>query len=86
MLARTHKMYKRAMCNAGVYCKISNFFELRKRRAVEFGAEVGDAYTSKHQKKRDEAARTIRLAYANVLAGILEGNSPPLLGPYLCSC
>ena len=59
--------------SAGMYCKISVFLELRKRRAVEFGAEVGDAYTNKHQKLQDEAAKTIRLAYANILAGLLEG-------------
>ena len=68
---------RQAQCNTGVYYKISAFFELRKRRAVEFSAEVGDAYTNKHRKKHDEAAKTIRLAYANVLAGLLEGKLHP---------
>ena len=87
IVAHADKMRKRAKCNAGVYCKISAFFELRKRRAVEFGAEIGDAYTNKHQKKHDEAAKTIRLAYANVLAGILEGKlHPPLSWAPVCCC
>ena len=41
---------------------------------MEFGVELGDAYTNKHKKKYNDVAKTIRLAYANVIAGVLEGN------------
>ena len=81
------QMHTHAKCDTGLYCKISVFFELRKRRAAEFGTEVGDAYTNKHQKKHDEAAKTIRLAYATVLAGVLEGKlHPPLSYAPICCC
>ena len=70
----------------GLYCKISAFFALRKRRAVEFAAAVGDAYANKHQKMYNEAVKTIRLAYANIVAGILEGKLHLLLLAPICCC
>ena len=76
----------RMLSVTGLYCKISAFFELRKRRAVEFAAEVGDPYVNKHQKMYNEAVKTIRLAYANVLAGILEGKLHLLLLAPICCC
>lgn len=65
-----------------MYYKISVLVDLRKRRALEFGVDTVDAYTSKHQKKYNEAVKTIRLAYANVIAGLLEDLPFSLLGTY----
>ena len=55
------------------YLKLKVLISLRKRRKVEFSLiSIEDAYTLKHQQRRNDVTKSLHLAYANLLAGLLE--------------
>ena len=46
---------------------------LRRRRNLEFALTTEeDAYTQKHSKRKADAVKSLHMAYANLLAGLLE--------------
>ena len=79
------------------YLKIKVLISLRNRRKVEFSLiPIEDAYTLKHQQRKNDVTKSLHLAYANLIAGLLEdmplgfiglrfiqlsANQPELFGP-----
>ena len=54
---------------------------LRKRRNTEFALITqDDAYTLKHEKRRADVVKSVHMAYANLLAGLLEDLPLGLIG------
>ena len=63
------------------YLKVKVLLSLRKRRNVGFGLTAQeDAYTLKHSKRRGDAVKSVHMAYANLLAGLLEDLPLGLIG------
>ena len=55
------------------HLRVKVLISLRKRRHVEFSLTTqDDAYTLKHQKRKGDVTKSVHLAYANLLAGLLE--------------
>ena len=63
------------------YLKIEVLVSLRKRRNIEFALTTrDDAYTLKHSKRKGDVAKSLHMAYANLLAGLLEDLPLGLIG------
>ena len=63
------------------YLKATVLISLRRRRNVEFAETTqDDAYTLKHEKRRGDAVKSVHMACANLLAGLLEDLTLGLIG------
>ena len=63
------------------YLKVKVLLSLRRRRNVEFALTAQeDAYTLKHKKRRADVVKSVHMAYANLLAGLLEDLPLGLIG------
>ena len=63
------------------YLKVDILISLRKRRNMEFSLTTqDDAYTLKHIKRQGDVAKSIKMSYANLLAGLLEDLPLGLIG------
>merc|ERR1711988_842155 len=64
------------------YLKLNVLVSLRKRRNVEFAFSTAqdDEYTAKHIKRKGDQAKSLQMAYANLLAGLLEDLPLGLIG------
>ena len=63
------------------YLKVDVLISLRRRRNMEFSLTTQqDAYTLKHEKRRGDVAKSLRMTYANLIAGLLEDLPLGLIG------
>ena len=63
------------------YLKVDVLISLRRRRNMEFSLTTQqDAYTLKHEKRRGDVSKSLRMTYANLIAGLLEDLPLGLIG------